>query len=126
MPKSTYRYMRQTMTEQPAKTRTLFAISDDLEKLGELLEECADNIEQRELIDSWFEHLASERDRKLDNYCALIGEMLARVEARRVEAKRLTELATTEERRTKLLKDRLLWFCETHNLKVVETPRYRL
>jgi len=75
--------------EQPSKTRTLFAISDDLEKLSELLEECGDDTQQRELIDNWFEHLGSERDRKLDNYCALIGEILARAEVRKAEAKRL-------------------------------------
>ncbi len=67
-----------------------------------------------------------ERDRKLDNYCALVGEMSARAEVRKAEAKRLMELAATEEKRAKLLKDRLLWFFETHNLKAVETPRYRL
>jgi hypothetical protein len=111
--------------KQPAKTRTLFAISSDLEKLSELLDEC-DDTEQRELIDSWFEQLGSERDRKLDNYCALIAEMEVRAEARKAEAQRLLELASSEENRAKLLKDRLKWFFETHNVKTIETARYRL
>jgi hypothetical protein len=34
--------------EQPAKPRTLFDISIDLEKLGELLEECGDDARQRD------------------------------------------------------------------------------
>ncbi len=112
--------------EQPTKTRTLFGISSDLEKLSELLEECGDDTEQRELIDSWFEQLGSERDCKLDNYCALIGEMLARAEARKAEAKRLLDLASIEESRAKLLKDRLKWFFETHSIRTLETARYRL
>jgi hypothetical protein len=111
---------------QPTKNRTLFAISEDLEKLGELLDECGDDAQQRELIDSWFEQLGSERDCKLDNYCALIGEMLARVQARQAEAKRLLDLASSEENRAKLLRDRLKWFLETHNVKTLETARYRL
>ncbi len=112
--------------KQPAKTRTLFAISGDLEKLSELLEECGDDAQQQQLIDSWFEQLGSERDCKLDNYCALIGEMLARAQARQAEAKRLVDLASTDENRVKLLKDRLKWFFETHNVKTIETARYRL
>jgi len=52
--------------------------------------------------------------------------MLARAEVRKAEAKRLMELASTEEKRAKLLKDRLKLFFETHNVKTVETARYRL
>jgi len=110
----------------PAITRTLFAISDDLEKLNELLEECGDDTQQGELIDNWFEHLGAERNRKLDNYCALIAEMLARAEGRKAEAKRLIELASIEESRVKFLRDRLKLFFEAHNIKTVETARYRL
>ncbi len=90
-----------------------------------MLDEC-DNAQQRELIDGWFEQLGTERNRKLDSYCALLGEMLARAEVRKAEAKRLIELASTEENRAKLLKDRLKWFFETHKVKTIETARYQL
>lgn len=46
------------------KTRTLFSISDDLEKLNELLDECADDTEQQQLLEDWLEHLGDERDKK--------------------------------------------------------------
>ena len=108
------------------KTRSLFSISDDLEKLNELLDDCGDDAEQQELINQWLELLGEERDKKLDGYCALIAEMLARAEVRKAEAKRIMELAAADETRAKLLKDRLKWFLETHNLKKVETLRYRL
>jgi hypothetical protein len=52
--------------------------------------------------------------------------MLARAEVRKAEAKRLIELASTEENRAKLLKDRLKWFFETHKVKTIETARYQL
>lgn len=108
------------------KSRTLFAISADIQQLNELLDECTDDVEQQELIAQWFETLGKERDQKLDGYCALIAEMQARAEARKAEAKRLAELVAADENRAKLLKERLKSFFETHNLKTVQTSRYRL
>lgn len=113
-------------TQSQTQIRSLFSISDDLEKLNELLDECGNDSQQQELINHWFEELGNERDRKLDNYCALIAEMSARAEVRKAEAKRLSQLAAVDEQRARLLKERLKWFFETHNLKAVETPRYRL
>lgn len=117
-----------TSQAEPAqpKTRSLFSISDDIEKLNELLDECGDDAEQQELIAQWFEQLGSERDTKLDAYAALIAEMVARAEVRKAEAKRLTDLATTDEHRARLLKERLKWFFDTHNIRTVETARYKL
>ncbi|MBV9388075.1 MAG: siphovirus Gp157 family protein [Chroococcidiopsidaceae cyanobacterium CP_BM_ER_R8_30] len=106
--------------------RSLFQISDDLERLNTLLDDAGDDTQQQELLAGWFEQLGTERDRKLDGYAALITEMQARAEVRKAEAKRLMALATADEQRAKLLKERLKWFFETHRLKTVETPRYRL
>lgn len=113
------------LPSQP-KPRSLFNISEDLEKLNEILDEASDDTQQQELLSQWFAQLGEERDRKLDAYAALIAEMLARAEVRKTEAKRLTELAAADEQRARLLKERLKWFFETHHLKTVETARYRL
>lgn len=110
----------------PSPKRTLFNISDDLEKLNELLDETGDDTQQQELISQWFSLLGEERDRKLDAYAALIAEMQARAEVRKAEAKRMMELAATDENRAKLLKDRLKLFFEKHELKTLETARYKL
>jgi len=69
--------------------------------------------------------LGEERDRKLDAYAALITEMTARAAMRKAELQRLQELASSNENR-KTLKDRLKWFFETHGLKTIETPPYKL
>lgn len=106
--------------------RTLLDIGSDLEKLSELLDECGDDIEQQELINQWLETVGAERDRKLDNYAALISELQARADVRKAEAKRLLELAATDENRARLLKDRLKWFFQSHNLKTIHTTRYRI
>lgn len=115
-----------TQPQPQSSTRTLFNISEDLEKLNELLDEAGNDIQQQELLRQWFEQLGTERDRKLDAYAALVTEMLARAEVRKAEAKRMIALANADEKRAQLLKERLKWFFETHNLKTVETLRYRL
>lgn len=111
---------------QPQPKRTLFSISDDLEKLNDLLDEVGDDSQQQILINDWFEQLGNERDRKLDSYASLISEMIGRSAIRKAEAQRLMELVATDENRAKLLRDRLKWFFETHDLKTIETARYRL
>lgn len=114
--------------------RTLFDISEDLENLSELLDLVEDD-NQQEVIEQWFEQLGEERDaeggslrdlRKLDGYAALIGEMQARAEARKAESRRLAELAASDENKAKLLKERLKWFFEKHQMKTLETARYKL
>lgn len=114
-----------TESQQP-KSRTLFNISEDLEKLNDLLDETGDDAQQQQLINDWLEHLGEERDRKLDNYSAMIAEMTSRAAARKGEAQRLMELASADEKRARLLKDRLKLFFENHGLKTVQTTRYKL
>ena len=113
-------------SRSPSKSRSLFSISEDLERLNEILDEAGDDREQQELLNEWLQQLGTERDRKLDGYAALISEMQARAEARKTEAQRLMELAKADERRAQLLKERLKWFFETQQLKTIETTRYRL
>ena len=56
----------------------------------------------------------------------MISEIEARAEVRIAEAKRLTELANSDKAKVRLLKERLKWFFALHNLKKVETARYKL
>ena len=106
--------------------RSLFNISEDLEKLNDLLDGAGDDAEQQEIISQWLDSVGEERDRKLDGYAALISEMQARADVRKAEAKRMQELATTDDNRARLLKDRLKAFFLTHDLKTVNTNRYKL
>ena len=121
------------VTEQPAlhevepqPKRTLFSISDDLQRLNDLLDEVGDDAQQQELINNWLDAVGEERDRKLDGYAALISEMQARADVRKAEARRMQDLAATDENRARLLKERLKSFFQTHDLKTIETPRYKL
>lgn len=113
--------------ETTAQPRTLFSISADIDELNALLDEIeGDDVESAKLIGEWLEKLGEERDRKLDNYAALISELQARASVRKAEAKRLAELAISDEKRAEMLKERLKWFFEVNKLKTVETARYKL
>lgn len=114
------------METQPTPKRTLFKIGDDLELLNNLLDEVGNDVQQQELIAQWFETLGNERDHKLDSYAALISEMQARADVRKAEAKRMQDLAASDENRARLLKDRLKSFFQLHDLKAINTTRYRL
>lgn len=116
------------MAEAPAR-RTLFAISEDLCAFYDHLEATGGDVTDPEVearLDAWFAGLAEERDAKLDAYAALIREMEARAAVRREEARRLQECARRDDDRAQHLKDRLVAFFEQHDLKTVETARYRL
>lgn len=115
-----------TQVEKPQPKRTLFTIGDDLEHLTELLDNAGDDAEQLTLINEWFETLGTERDTKLDNYASLISEMQGRAAIRKAEAQRMSELAASDELRAKQLKDRLKTFFEQHDIKKIDTQRYRL
>jgi hypothetical protein len=110
-------------------TRTLFAISDDMLALDELLDEMGGDVSDEETeaaINNWFENLGEERDKKLDNYAAFIRELEARIEARKSEAQRLAALVITDTNRMLALKRRLKWFFEYHDLSPIQTARFRL
>ena len=115
-----------TYKVEPQVKRTLFSIGDDLETLNDLLDGAGDDTEQINLINDWFSTLGEERDRKLDNYASLISEMQGRAAIRKVEAQRLIELSTSDELRAKQMKDRLKIFFEQHDIRKIDTQRYRL
>jgi hypothetical protein len=109
---------------------TLIEISRDLVQLEEQLEDLIDNPEaQDEAIAEWLENIGdtnSQRDRKLDNYAGLIQELQARADARRTESQRLQKRSQIDENKVKALKANLQRFFQAHEIKTIETDRYRL
>jgi len=110
---------------------TLIEISQDLLTLNDALTHLEDLPEQQaNELQAWFTELLeekqTERDRKLDNYAALITELEARATVRRQEAQRILDRARADENRAKWLKSMLMDFFRCHDLKTVETTRYRL
>jgi hypothetical protein len=109
---------------------TLIEISRDLIELENELEELINNPDQtNEAIGEYLESLGdtiAERDRKLDNYAALIQELQARADFRKAERDRLTDRVAIDLNKVKALKANLQRFFEAHEMKSVETNRYRL
>ena len=110
---------------------TLIDISAELLALNDALEALdGDSEQQTEELYAWFAELLEDateaRNRKLDNYAALITELEARAEIRKQEAKRLSDRARVDSNRAASLKNMLQEFFSRHDLKTVETARYRL
>lgn len=109
--------------------RSLNRISEDLLLLADLLTEMGGEIGEDEVgqaIERWFDEIGDERDRKLDNYCALMRELEQRAAVREAEAQRLLKLAEIDLNSVKRLKQRLKSFLELHELRKIETERFRL
>lgn len=106
--------------------RTLFEISDDLFALAQILDEEEGEVrpETEDALDAFFSELGDERDRKIDNYCALIRHFEALSAVRKEEAKRLNASAQTLENRAARLKSRLFVFFKLHGLGKLSTDRF--
>lgn len=108
---------------------TLIEISNSLVELEAQLDELGFD-EQSAVIEAWLEELHCEKSEemqdKLDNYAALISDLLARTEVRKAEAQRLMQRAKVDQGKADNLKKMLQWFFTKHELKTVETDRYRI
>lgn len=110
-------------------TQTLYEIHSDLAALEDLLLETGGDVTDADTeaaIDAWLSETGEAVAAKLDRYAALIREMEERSESRKVEADRLSQLASADANAAKRLKDRLHWFCTEHGLTKVDTARFRI
>lgn len=108
---------------------TLYQISTDIRALEELLIESGGDISEPQTeaaIEAFFAELGQARDEKVDNIAALVREWEARAKARREEAARMAQLARVDENAALRLKTRLAEFFEAHDLKRLDTPRFRV
>lgn len=109
--------------------RTLFEISEDLHFLDDFLSDAEGDVSDETLeaeIDKWLADLGDERDTKIDNYCALVKEFEHRAASRLQEANRIKALATTDANAASRLKVRLYEFLKAHDIKKLETLRFKV
>lgn len=111
---------------------TLLEISEDILALEALIDDCTTEDgelvmqpEADRVLANWFSELMEDRDRKLDNYGALVREMLMRAAARKEEMSRLAARVKADETKAKYLKQRLLEFLDAHRIQKIETRRYK-
>lgn len=103
----------------------LLTLSSEAQQLDDLLSqvENPDTPEAQALIARMLD-LTVERDKKIDNYCAFVRELILRAEARKAEADRLSQRALQCERLADNLKERLHMALKTMGIKKVETELY--
>ncbi len=77
-------------------------------------------------IDKWIDDARGDLEKKLDNYAALIKAFEAKSKARKEEANRLLHMAKVDANAAQRMKDRLTHFFTVHDIKKMETPRYKL
>jgi hypothetical protein len=109
--------------------RPLFAISADLLALADLLTEVGGDVTEAEAesaITVWFAFLGTERNTKIDHYCALIQELEARRDSRTTEARRLIALASVDGHTVQRLRVRLFAFFQAQGLTRLTTDRFQL
>ena len=110
-------------------TRPLFTIAADLLALAALLTETGGDITEADAeaaITAWFAELGSERDTKIDHYCALIREFESRKAGRLEEARRLTALASVDDHTAQRLRARLYAFFKQQGLTRLTTDRFEV
>lgn len=108
---------------------TLYEISADLAALEELLTEVGGelaDVEAERAIDAWLEETGTATREKVDAYCGLIRELEARRDARKAEAQRLADRSRVDGNAIDRLKGRLLVFFEGHQMKSLDTRRFRV
>lgn len=109
--------------------QTLLQITDDMVALGDILAEHGGDISSPEVeaaFTEWEAELTVNLHDKLDSYAALIFEMEARANARRVEASRLALRAKIDENSANALRERLRLAFQCKGLAPVETKRYKI
>jgi len=111
---------------------SLFEISDAILHLNDQLDNLDDEDLDDEALATIQEFLAgllketiNQRDHKLDNYGALIREIKLRASVRKQEAERLIKLSRFDENRANRLEECLFKFLAAHNLKKLDTTRFR-
>ena len=96
-------------------SRTLFAISDDLLALNDLLEQLDGDVTNPEVdaaVTKWFAELASDESKKLDGYAGYIKQMEMESVAAKAEADQWAAKARTRDNRVKWLKERVKVYLE--------------
>lgn len=108
-------------------TKTLLDIIDDVRALEDLLDDVDGDISgAEEAVAAFLAENDADLATKVDNYAALIVECEARAALRKSEAKRMADLAKTDEARARWLKQRLQEALDAIGETRVDGPRYRV
>jgi hypothetical protein len=104
---------------------SLYAIQNEITDIVDAILDGGD-AEAQQALELHLAGLDAALDEKADDYAALIQHLIARADARRVEAQRMRDLAATDEALADRLKARLKEAMETTGRTKLDTARFRL
>lgn len=108
---------------------SLFDIEGDMAALMAMLEDESGVDEDGEIhpqLLKWLEESEGQFERKVENYCSLIGELKAVADARKSEANRIRELQALAENKADRMKKTLFEVFKRMKIEKCETTRYKL
>ena len=106
---------------------TLYKISDDMMAFNALIEEVDGDVSGAEdIIEQWFKENKDQLAAKADAYVAIMKDFVMRADAKKAEAKRLSEEAKFDLNKAKSLKGRLQQFMDLHDIKEIKTDLHIL
>jgi hypothetical protein len=106
---------------------TLLDIIDDARALEELLDELEGNVTgQENAVQAFLDETGDALTAKVDAYAGLIRQIEAFAATRKAEAKRMAELAKSDENRVKWLKERLLLAMDVMGETRIDGDRHRV
>jgi hypothetical protein len=109
--------------------QSLFEISEDMHALDDLLFELGGDVTDEKsaaAVEEFLKELAANLKGKADGYAGLITTMEKRAEVRKAEASRMSKRAAIDLNAAAFLKSKLKLVMEQHNLKKIETDRFRI
>lgn len=104
---------------------SLYAIQNEITDIVDAILDGGD-AEAQQALEAHLAGLDAALEEKADDYAALIQHLVARADARRVEAQRMRDLAATDEALADRLKARLKEAMETTGRTKLDTARFRL
>lgn len=106
---------------------TLLDIADDARALADLLDERDGDITgQEEAVQAFLDETDEALTTKVDRIAGLIRQLEAYAAARKAEAKRIADLAKTDENRAKWLKGMLLMGLDVAGVDRIDGDRHRV
>lgn len=106
---------------------TLLDIADDARALADLLDEREGDITgQEEAVQAFLDETGEALTAKVDAYAGLTRQLEAFAATRKAEAKRMADLAKSDENRAKWLKERLLLAMDVIGETRIDGDRYRV
>lgn len=113
---------------QKPQSRSLYEISQDYHEFEQLIESFEGDVsaEDAQKLADFLEGLDSERDKKINAYCGFIRNIENRRDGRKAEKDRFAKLQKFDDNKIERLKKNLLNYMAIHNLKNLETDKFKL